>query len=522
MRTGAAYARYSTDKQCSIEVQFAVITKYCADHGIILPERHKYEDEALTGMRKARRKGFRELVAAAEAGEFECIVLYDLTRGARDVVDWFQFRKDMKRVGVEVLSVMDKLGDLDDPGNFLTELLTVGIGQHHVLSSRIKSMDKIDMIAREGKFCGGYAPYGYNIVKQAYIINEEEAEHVRLVFGMYAAGKSYADILNALPPGLRGKRGRVIGRNSLHEILKNERYVGRYTWNKRKQKYFGEWAGGAPNERAIAIDNAIPAIVDVATWEKVRQRMEQNKKNCVNHGKRSYLLSGLIRCGHCGAAWIGVTTSNKKGHEYTFYTCGDKHRRHTCKAKNVPAVEIETVVRGLLRNSVLDGSMIEATADAILEAGAKRNRPADEGFIKNELAEVERKQKNLAQALAEGMSDISAVHDLMRELETKHRLLEEKLKALKPKATVTREYLVKELSRDIETLKENPEYIRDLVRKYIVEIVLTDEYIEIYSTADLTMRMVVPEDWVVIKKAAGENADGVACSLSTDGCGGRI
>ncbi|MFV0413732.1 MAG: recombinase family protein [Oscillospiraceae bacterium] len=523
MKTGAAYARYSTDKQCSIEVQFALIEKFCADKGIVLPEHYKYEDEALTGMRKTKRKGFRDLVAAAEVGEFEVIVLYDLTRGARDVVDWFQFRKDMKRVGVEVLTVMDRLGDLDNPSNFLTELLTVGIGQHHVLSSRIKSMDKIDMMAKEGKFNGGYAPYGYIVENRQYLINEEEAEHVRLIFSMYAAGKSYVDILNALPPGLCGKRGRPLGKNSLHEMLKNERYVGRYSWNRRKQKYFGEWAGGEESERAVIIEDGMPAIIDFDTWEKVRKRMQENKKNKTNHSKRDYLLSGLIRCGHCGAAWIGVTTTNKKGYEYSFYTCGNKYRTRTCKAKNLPAVEIETVIRGLMRNSVLDGTMIEDTADAILAAGGKRNRPADEAFIKNEIAEIERKLENGKNFILNGGQGLETMHAAMCELETKKRLLEEKLKALKPKAAVTREYLIKELSRDIDALKEDPAFIKDIVRKYIVEIVVTDTHFQIFSTADLTMRMVVPEDWKVINKnTADTDVDGFACSLSTDGCGGRI
>lgn len=522
MRVGAAYARYSTDKQCSIEVQFSVIAKFCADNDIMLAERHKYEDEALTGMRKTRRKGFRDLTAAAEAGEFDVIVLYDLTRGARDVVDWFSFRKDMRRVGVEVLSVMDRLGDLDDPSNFLTELLTVGIGQHHVLSSRHKSMDKIDLMAKDGKFNGGYAPYGYNIIDRAYVINPVEAEHVRLIFTMYAAGESYNSILTALPDGLRGKRGRPIGKNSLHGILSNERYIGTYSWNKRKQKYFGEWAGGELSDRAVVIENGLPAIIDRDTWEAVRLRMDDNKKNKKNHGKRDYLLSGLIRCGHCGAAWIGVTTTNKKGAEYSFYACGDKYRTRTCKAKNLPAVEIETVIRGLLRNSILDGTMIEDTADAILEAGARRNKAADEGFVRDELAEVERKLKNALDFILNGGQGLQTVHNAISELETKKRLLEAKLAAMQPKATVTREYLIKELSRDIAALEANPAYIKDIVRKYIIEIVVTDTHFQIYSTADLSRRMVIPEGWEVIEKAASNDADGEPHSLSTDGCGGRI
>ena len=237
---GAGYGRYSTPKQCSIEVQFAYIRKYCREHGIELSESQLYDDEAMTGTRVKKRKGFHELLNAAKKHEFDCVVLYDLTRGSRDVVDWFTFRKYMKALGIEVYSVMDRLGDLDNPTDFLTELVTVGMGQTHVLTSRLKSMDKIDFLAKQGKFLGGYAPMGYDIKDGRYIINPIEAEYVRTIFTMYTAGRSYSEILKALPPGLHGKRGRPIGKNSLHEILRNERYIGKYTWCKRKVKYMSE------------------------------------------------------------------------------------------------------------------------------------------------------------------------------------------------------------------------------------------------------------------------------------------
>ena len=65
-----------------------------------------------------------------------------------------------------------------------------------------------------------------------YIIEESEAKYVRMIFQMYAAGKSYNDIMAVLN-GLRGKRGAVIGKSQLNSILKNERYIGIYTWNKK-------------------------------------------------------------------------------------------------------------------------------------------------------------------------------------------------------------------------------------------------------------------------------------------------
>ncbi|MGX8710303.1 MAG: recombinase family protein [bacterium] len=516
----AAYARYSTDKQCSIEVQFSFIQKYCDTQGLSLSPSQMYEDEALTGMRTRRRKGFHDLLRAAENHEFDCVVLYDLTRGSRDVVDWFTFRKDMKSLNIDVFSVMDRLGDLDNPNDFLTELITVGIGQTHVLTSRVKSMDKVDFLAKQGKFLGGYAPFGYTIKDGLYIIDEIEAEYVRKIFAMYASGGSYNEILDALPAGLHGKRGRPLGKNSLFEILRNERYIGRYTWCKRKVKYMSEWAGGGPSDRAVTIDDIIPPIIDRDTWEKVKKRMDANKHNTMNNSRRNreYLLTGLLRCGQCGAAFIGITTTNKKGCEYKFYSCVDKYRNRTCKSKNIPANDIEPLVVSLLRRSMLDGSMIEATADAILAAGNGKNSASQLSALKKELAELEAKINNLIDALAGGLNS-AAVRDKLTEYEGNKRVLEQKIKELRPKPTLSREYLIKELSRDAERLQNSPDCIKELLQKYIVKIDVFDDAIIIHSTADLSGAL--PAGGVKLPvngKIAGNNSD----DLSADGCGGRI
>ena len=95
----AAYARYSTDKQTenSIAYQMEAITKYCLDRHIDLCA--AFSDEAASGT-NANREGFQALVAAAKRHEFDAVVIYDISRGSRDVVDWFSFRKAMRAAGV--------------------------------------------------------------------------------------------------------------------------------------------------------------------------------------------------------------------------------------------------------------------------------------------------------------------------------------------------------------------------------------------------------------------------------------
>lgn len=82
----------------------------------------------------------------------------------------------------------------------------------------------------------------------------------------------------------------------MSSILTNERYIGVYTWNKRYMKLMNKWAGGKPNPNCVRIENCIEPIIDKETWERVRNRMNDNKRRATNKAKRTYLLSGLIEC----------------------------------------------------------------------------------------------------------------------------------------------------------------------------------------------------------------------------------
>ncbi|WP_411677978.1 recombinase zinc beta ribbon domain-containing protein [Caproicibacter sp.] len=221
---------------------------------------------------------------------------------------------------------------------------------------------------------------------------------------------------------------------------------------------------------------------------------------------------------HCGAAFVGVTTRNKKGYEYKFYACGDKYRKRSCNAKNLAANEIEPLVVALLRRSVLDGSMIEATADAILAAGSGKNSRSELSNLKKELSTLDAQINNLIDALAGGLNSPS-VQARLTDLEGKKIVLEQKIKELRPKPTLSREYLIKELSKDAERLQNNPECVKELLHKYIVKIDVFDDAIEIYSVADLAAGLPAGGERIPLNdEIAGINSD----DLSATGCGGRI
>lgn len=134
------YARYSTEFQTdnSIAYQTTAIQEYCEKHDINLLK--VYADEAMTGT-NTNRPAFQQMLAAAEQHLFDAVIIYDISRGSRNVVDWFSFRQEMARIDIQVISCNQHLGDILDPNTYLTELITAGIGQHMVLDTRKKSID---------------------------------------------------------------------------------------------------------------------------------------------------------------------------------------------------------------------------------------------------------------------------------------------------------------------------------------------------------------------------------------------
>jgi len=458
--TAAAYARYSTDHQTSssIEYQMRKIEEYCDQNGIEIVSR--YQDEAYSGT-NTNRPAFQELCADARKHNFQAVVIYDISRGSRDVSDWFGFRREMALYQIQVISVEDNIGDILNPADYLTELITVGLGQHHVLTSRQKSMDSIATKAKTGQFLGGVPNFGYDIVNGQYVINPTESAIVKKMFQMYANGQSYDDILKEIGH-VRGKRGRIIGRNTIHYILRNERYIGVYTWCKYHYKVMGKYAGKTPNENAVRLENAIPPIIDREIWEKVQKRMNDRKKNAVNKAKREYLLSGLIECAACGSAYVGHTSTHK-GHENRYYMCGAKYRNHTCDACNLNADHVETFV---VQN--LKAYLLELDFDEMAHIIADRINSASDDLKaeRMELLDIEAQIANGTRAILKGIDYPELQQELFR-LRVRKSELEDIVGNKNPHKPVKPERISAFLRHCVETWDSDLRgVIRDMIKVY--------------------------------------------------------
>jgi len=464
------------------------IQKYCAANNHVLIG--IYADEAKSGF-NTERDNFQRMIQDAEAQVFEAIVFYDLSRISRNVVDWFTARERFRQMDVKLLSCTETIGEADDPASFLSESMKAIISQHFVMETRKKVIAGQTSKAKQGVFLGGIPPLGYDIVDGRYVINNYEAGAVRLMFELYAEGYGYKYISRVLKEkGYKSKRGGVIGVNAARSILQNERYNGTYCWNRVKTKYFGKWAGGELNPDVVRIEDGCPAIIEKKLWDEVVRRMKSKSRARVKSEgmKFDYLLSGLIRCDKCGASFCGNYKKNTRGYINRYYTCTGKLNRKGCKAKPMNADELEVLVVALLKDEFFNSNLIDRTADLITEkvnSGAK-SKSQKIGDIKKEISDIDMKKSNLIKVLMDGF-DSQSVRDKVAELERERGLLDQSLDVMNitKDDTIDREVLVKQLKRDSFALHNEPDKIKDILRKYISKIIISDDMIEITSFTDV-------------------------------------
>ena len=472
--TAAAYARYSTSLQTetSIAAQLKGISDYCAAHKLTIVE--TYIDEARSGT-NTDREGFQRLLSDAASHKFAAVVVYDVSRGSRDVGDWFSFRRLMQQYGIDVHSVTNTLGNPDDPDSYLMELLTVGIGQHQVLQSRQKSIAGKRISAERGLFCGGLAPFGYDIVDRHYAINLLEAAFVRRIYEMYANGSSYGDIIAMLNTAhMHGRRGQLFSPTSLHDILTNERYTGVFLWFVREERHMKKHVGRV-NPDPVRIDGIIPRIVSDELFAAVQSRIRANTHNRTNKSRpdRTYYLSGLVYCAKCGSAIMGYTNTSK-GYEYKRYTCIRKRKYKTCDLKNINGDALEQAAIRIIREKILNDSTIEQLADHVLaELQQDDARPQ----LESELKDVTARYQNLCDACEKG-APYEDLADRMRTLKARQKDLTIQLAEFSSNDLPSRESIIEVLRADTQKLTEDPESINALIHKYVYKVLIDDTTVE--------------------------------------------
>ena len=185
----ACYARYSTSMQReeSISAQLRAMKKFCADNGWKIVGR--YVDEAYSATTD-KRPQFQQMIADSNKREFDIVLVHKLDRFARNRYDSSLYKQKLRKNGVKLCSVLERLDS--SPESILLEGLLESINEFYSANLARESMKGMKENAYKCLFNGGCPGLGYDIDEsQHYVINEQEAKAVMLIFSMYLCDYSY-------------------------------------------------------------------------------------------------------------------------------------------------------------------------------------------------------------------------------------------------------------------------------------------------------------------------------------------
>lgn len=373
MQNAVIYARYSSDNQReeSITAQIRAIEEYSKKENYYIIDIYKDEAQSAT---TDDRKDFLRMIDDSKKGMFDVIIVHKLDRFARNRYDSAIYKRELRLNGVRVVSVTENLDG--SPESVILESVLEGMSEYYSANLAREVKKGLQENALQARHTGGRPPLGYDVGEDMrLVLNDFEAEAVKIIYNMYSDGHSYGQIISELSNrGFKTKAGKAFGKNSLYEILRQEKYTGTYVFNRRSRGTNGKYNNHKESSDIIKIENGCPQIIDKRMWFKVQDRMKGNKKiGGQNKAKVEYLLSGKIFCGNCGSAMVGHTTSDSKTKKkYHYYVCANKKRTGECSLKGVGKDKIEELVLDNLYAGVFSDSVIEKSIDKILDYSNKK------------------------------------------------------------------------------------------------------------------------------------------------------
>lgn len=228
MKRVAAYCRVSTDKTDQIgsfESQKRYFREYIEQNADLELYRI-YADEGITGTNVKNRVSFKNMIEDAKNGKFDLILTKEISRFARNLLDSIYYTRELKRYGVSVFFINDRIDTMEPDAELrLAILATIAQEESRRTSERVKWGQTRRM---EAGIVFGRSMLGYDVKNGEMTVNEEGAEIVRAIFRMYTEDKmGFAAIARALDEnGISPMRAQKWNGTVVMRILKNEKYVG--------------------------------------------------------------------------------------------------------------------------------------------------------------------------------------------------------------------------------------------------------------------------------------------------------
>lgn len=348
-RKVAAYARVSTDNEeqlTSYAAQISYYTEYIKgreDWEFV----KVYTDEGISGCSTKRREGFQTMIADALAGKIDLIITKSVSRFARNTVDSLTTIRSLKEHNVECYFERENIWTFDGKGELLLTIMS-SLSQEEARSiSENVTWGQRKRFA-DGKVSLAYSRFlGYDKGPDGkMVINPEQAETVRLIYGLFLEGMTPHTIaVHLTEKGIKTPGGKdKWSATTIRRILTNEKYKGdallqkEYTVDfltKKTKKNLGE----IPQ---YYIEDDHEAIIDPAVFDLVQQEIERRNSGASRYSGVS-IFSSKVKCGECGS-WYGAKvwhSTNK--YRKVIYRCNHKYGKQHCTTPHITEEEIKVL-----------------------------------------------------------------------------------------------------------------------------------------------------------------------------------
>ena len=474
----------------SIDAQIRAIEEYADKNDIKIV--NKFIDRAKSAT-SDKRPAFQEMIKYCEADNtgISMVIVHKLDRFSRDKYDSAMYKQKLKVKGIRVVSVLENLDN--SPESLILESVIEGMAQYYSanLAREVAKGQKEN--ALKALHNGGDAPLGYDVAfDKTYLVNEEEAQAVKIIFDMYVNGYSYSNIIDKLNDlGYKTKRGNKFGKNSLHGILSNEKYTGVYVFNKTQRKGVNGKRNGhkqKSDDEIIKVEGGMPQIIDREVFLQAQEMMQKRKKAPGSHKATTlYLLTGLIRCGECGHAMQGNRRKDKYGNDYISYRCGCRKQKRDCKNKEIKRDYLEEFVLTELEKHVLNDEAIPVLSKALNERLKTKSNDNHEMLtnLRNKLEKVNKEIENILNAIMSGIVN-NVLKNKLDELEKVKLNLELKINELSVESDdvlsvdITEDQIRSMFGKfkDFVLTRNLPE-CKKFIGDYIKEVIVYKDHIEV-------------------------------------------
>ncbi|MFQ5872999.1 MAG: recombinase family protein, partial [Dehalococcoidia bacterium] len=425
----ALYARVSSDRQdvdLSISAQLKALREYASKNSHVVVR--EFVDEAESG-RTARRPVFQEMVSLArhKSSPFQAILVWKLSRFARNREDSIIYKSLLRRHGVQVISINEPV-ESSPYGRMMEGVIEV-MDEFHSSNLAQDVVRGMREAASRGYWISARTPYGYRRVhvqdggktRVKLEPDPDTAPVVKRIFQMALGGpgvKEIAKTLNA--EGIPSPKGKRWGKSGLYVVLTNELYTGTLTWGVHG-RYHQE-----ANIEPVRVRGALPAVVDEAAFQQLQRDLKARAPRVTPPRRISspYLLSGLIRCAGCGTAMFGTAAKSGRFH---YYVCATAYRngRQVCDMKPVPQTVIEPLVMEKVRDLILRQEHIEELVRLTNEelAGSLEQERQRLDALDDQLNSVNRRLERLYDALETGKLALEDLAPRIQDLRKQRNLL---------------------------------------------------------------------------------------------------